>query len=815
MRRFSVLLSSAAIILGLFVTYTYIRRSARQAQHPPRPIVRVEPGVQATGKKWHENKDDPQTNCPVIRAIASSFRAIHDPSTFELTDMQLKLFNKGCTSYTYVETPRAEFDEYSGVMTSKGNVLILMDVPKDKEPEDKKATANLVHIHTSGVRYETKTGKVDTSQPANFTFADGRGQGVGASYDPNTHQLHIKSQVSLDWTGNGPLENALHVEAGELRYEEAQGKVYLWPWSRLKRNNVVINAAESEVTLDQGVLQQVVSMHATGVDEEESRHVEYGGDKVISQFNDNGDMTGIIAEPNAHLASQDASSRTSVAAKKAVLSFDIKTDIVNGEERNSSTLRAAIASGNAVVDSSPVPQTNKKPADSRILRSDQIEILMKPGGREITSLRTDAPGELEIKPNQRDRAHRWLTGENIRVQYGDENSVDSFYATKASTRTEKPVVPGKEIGKDGKPAAPPPPALTWSDELYAKFAPKSSDLATLEQKGNFRYEEGLRHATAAKAFLEQLANRITLTGDARVWDDTGTTSADDIVLNQQNGDMDAVGHVASTREPDQPKGDSNTSLLDEHRPLQACADKMETRDNNLKVNYAGHAILWQGANRLQADTVEIDRDAETVHAQGHVISQLVDHQADDDSDTPAQKTVTQNQPVRIEKVSAKMPIAPATQAPLKKKQGPLIYTVVKAPEMLYRDDERLALYTGGVDMVHDKTTVASKQLRAFLTKDDQTQNGGDSGTSLDHAFADGNVKVTQAGTGRSRTGLAEHCEYYPKENKVVLNGGGAKMLDSRKGTTVGRQLTYWSDSDHVLVEGGPKSPVMSDMNRHR
>ena len=114
------------------------------------------------------------------------------------------------------------------------------------------------------------------------------------------------------------------------------------------------------------------------MDEEENRHVEYGGDKVISQFNDNGDMTGIIAEPNAHLASQDASSKTSVAARKAVLSFDIKTDVVNGEERNSSTLRSAIANGNAVVDSSPVPQKNKKPADSRILRSDQIEILMKP-----------------------------------------------------------------------------------------------------------------------------------------------------------------------------------------------------------------------------------------------------------------------------------------------------------------------------------------------------------------------------------------------------------------------------------------------------
>jgi lipopolysaccharide export system protein LptA len=136
--------------------------------------------------------------------------------------------------------------------------------------------------------------------------------------------------------------------------------------------------------------------------------------------------------------------------------------------------------------------------------------------------------------------------------------------------------------------------------------------------------------------------------------------------------------------------------------------------------------------------------------------------------------------------------------------------------MVYRDDTRVAHYTGGVTLVHDKTTVESKELRAFLTKDGSNKAAGDNGgTSLDHAFADGDVKVTQAGSGRSRTGVAQHCEYYPKESKVVLNGGSAKMLDSRKGKTVGEQLTYWSNSDHVLVEGAAKTPVVSDMNRGR
>jgi lipopolysaccharide export system protein LptA len=69
--------------------------------------------------------------------------------------------------------------------------------------------------------------------------------------------------------------------------------------------------------------------------------------------------------------------------------------------------------------------------------------------------------------------------------------------------------------------------------------------------------------------------------------------------------------------------------------------------------------------------------------------------------------------------------------------------------------------------------------------------------------------------GRTRTGTSDHLEYYPKEDKVILNGGLAKMADTRKGTTIGQQLTYFSNTDHVIVEGMPKKPVVTDMNRQR
>ena len=48
------------------------------------------------------------------------------------------------------------------------------------------------------------------------------------------------------------------------------------------------------------------------------------------------------------------------------------------------------------------------------------------------------------------------------------------------------------------------------------------------------------------------------------------------------------------------------------------------------IRYEGDAVLWQGADRLEADTVEIDRDNNLLKAHGHVMSQLLDKSKDDD-----------------------------------------------------------------------------------------------------------------------------------------------------------------------------------------
>jgi lipopolysaccharide export system protein LptA len=48
--------------------------------------------------------------------------------------------------------------------------------------------------------------------------------------------------------------------------------------------------------------------------------------------------------------------------------------------------------------------------------------------------------------------------------------------------------------------------------------------------------------------------------------------------------------------------------------LQARAAKMTTQKENTWIRYEGGAMLWQGADKVEADTITIDRKAQVLQA---------------------------------------------------------------------------------------------------------------------------------------------------------------------------------------------------------
>ncbi len=119
--------------------------------------------------------------------------------------------------------------------------------------------------------------------------------------------------------------------------------------------------------------------------------------------------------------------------------------------------------------------------------------------------------------------------------------MESFRAKDAKTQTD----PTAEERKRNRASS-----TTSSQELLARFDPKTGHLAMMQQNGNFAYEEGDRKARAQKSSLDSDSNVIILDGAARMWDATGSTSADHIRMDQRTGDFTAEGSVNSSRLPD-------------------------------------------------------------------------------------------------------------------------------------------------------------------------------------------------------------------------------------------------------------------------
>jgi lipopolysaccharide export system protein LptA len=280
---------------------------------------------------------------------------------------------------------------------------------------------------------------------------------------------------------------------------------------------------------------------------------------------------------------------------------------------------------------------------------------------------------------------------------------------------------------------------------------------------------------------------MTLEQAARIWDATGATSADRILVDQKSGDFAAEGHVSSSRLPDQKTSPSGMLAGDEM--VEAMADHMTSANHNHLLHYEGHVVMWQGADRITASRTDVDRDKRMVSAAGNVMTEFREKKEEEKTGTPT-------------------PGSPASTP---------IFVVVRAASLIYTDQDRLAHYTGEVVLNRPGLQVKADELRAILAeqnnKDAKKDPGDDEPSRLEKAYADGHAEIVQDAPDRTRTGTADHAEYYTDNERIVLRGGKPQMLDSKKGYTRGAELTYFVNDDRLMVSGSPKQRAVSHLLR--
>ena len=803
MRRLALLLPLAILAIAAGLWGTYRLRSARlKASAPEKPPL-LEPAISSSAADWQWSKSD--QGKPKVQIKAAGSRFLKDTNKLELDHVELKLFTKNGEHYDLVKSPKAIFSQSEGKMFSDGEVEITLNVPVNGKPPHQ-----LTSIKSTGIAFDSKSGKAETDKPAAFMFENGSGTCVGVSYDPDTHELHMNSQVDVNLTGKGKNSKPMRVQTETMIYQENGSKVSLGPWSKLIRENTIVDANGSIINLKDKVLSTIDADHAHGVDTYPKRHLNYAADMLHLTYNDDGELQKMTGIGNAHLTSESKGSATTVKANNVDMFFET--------EDNESVLRRAIANGNGYVEAKPEPQPNGKLAETKIIHSETIEMKMRKGGHELEQVETRVPSTLELLPNQPSQHHRILHGAQMTILYGAQNQLQSFASTKVTTDTYPLPPPPPKPGQKPKQETP-VIAHTTSENMNAEFDPKTGNMKRMKQWGQLVYEEGERHAVAETAFLENDTNIMDLDKGARVWDASGSTNGDHIKLTQNTGDFDATGHVSTTRLPDQPKNPQQqkknaSAMLDDEEPTQGVGDHVWSTDKNKVIHYEGHAVVWQTSNRVSADRIDIDRrqDKKILIATGNVMTEFLDQDKSTPADTakPTTNQVAGPAYAVVAKPSVSsdpLKVPAATPAP-KPGEKPLIYTIVHAAKLVYTDDNRLANYTGGVVLTRPNMTVKGTDLQAFLNPKD---SGDDS--RLNHAVANGNVEILEKSPDRTRTGKGEHGEYYTADSRIVLRGNLAQMVDSKRGDMNGLELTYYSDDDRLQVKGAPKEPVQSRLRR--
>ncbi len=747
MRRLRWLLPVAILAILGSVAAIYIKQLELQANGPNKPPL-LGDGIKGQALDWCYDQAEGERSRVQICATKMN----QTGGKYELTGLKLKLFHADATKYDLVTSDFAQFEEETKRLVSEGNVEITLAIPAD--PEAPVKPGRLLKIHSSGVEFATETGEANTTRDVKFEFDRGGGSSVGAHYNPLTRQLRMDNHVVLDWRGNSPDASPMHIESEQAFYLEDESKVLFSPWAKFTREALHMESGFAAMIIHEGQIERVDMENARGIQDNGARKVDFGGQEMHLYFDEHMTVTNVQAMRDTRLVSTAATAKTTVTGGRMDLDFTP----VNKE----SVLTNAVSTGNSIVQAEPIVKPGVPPADTRILKSDIVRLAMRPGGEEIDRVETDGPGTLDFLPNRPEQPKRNLKGDRIWINYGAENRIDRFRSVNVTTRTE---LPAKS------------PRITSSKEILATFD-NTGSLARLEQTADFKYEEGDRKANAKKATLEQEKDLMTLDGSATTYDPTGKVNADRITINQKTGDYTADGNVSTVRQPSKdPKAANNSAMLSHDEPMQATAKSMISTKGGQRIHYEGDAKAWQGANRVNAEKLDIDQETHVMEAHGKVDTQFVDKSSDKSGDKSG-----------------------------KAKAGPAPFTTVRASDLVYNTETRIADYSGGVHLERPGLTVDSRELRAYL-------NDSSADSSLDKAIANGAVKIFSVSTEkngkgkRTRTGTSEHGEYYEKEQKVILTGGRPIVTDSTKRSTEGDELTWWANDDRLLVNGEESRPV--------
>jgi lipopolysaccharide export system protein LptA len=295
----------------------------------------------------------------------------------------------------------------------------------------------------------------------------------------------------------------------------------------------------------------------------------------------------------------------------------------------------------------------------------------------------------------------------------------------------------------------------------------------MELRDNVKIKEGERSAQADRAVAVRATQTMTLSGQAVARDAATETHAAKLIFRQATGEMNAEGGVRSAAWPAKGAATQFAPV-----PANITADKMSANAKSGSALYSGHARLWQGDAVLEAESIELLQEQKQLNASGRVRAIF---------------------PQAIKRE--------AGNASTAGKNAKRTLWHVAADSLVYQDSENRAHLEQNVVVQSDAQGMRSSLLDLYFTRGRPTfqmekgqvekSPGGPAGAQqISRAVGAGGVVVQEQG----RKATAERAEYTAADGKFVMSGGNPTLFDGSKGTTTGRQLTFFLADDTIIVD---------------
>ena len=482
--RWILLVAIAAIVYGVGITYRNQKKVLSDAAVAAPAILPAD--LSALSSKYHHQVTDHGRMLADIEA--EELRQVKDSSYIDLKNVSMRLSCKDGVSYNLVKSAAATFYTNDERLYSEGAVEMTLKVPLEDQPQHQHH--KLVSIKSSGVTFDTATGKAETDRPSSFVFENGDGRATGAFYDPSTHQLLMKSDVEVDWKPVGPHAKLMKIEAGSLEYRESGNEILLKPWGRHDpgqhrgRGRKSRHPPAGRRRAATRSCSSIDTTKAHGIDNYPNRKLQYARRPALDDLRRGrpGGQDHRRGERHSHGYLWRPPKRP---CRRIGWTWSSNPAIARAR------CSSAVASGHSVVTSRPLPMPNVQPGETHVLRSDRLEMKMRPGGREIATVITHSAGNLEFLPNSAGAAPppSGRPGHRDRVRAAEPHRIVPRHSTSARRPTPPPTRRNAIAAQ----------SITASKRSLAHFDPKTSQLATMEQTGDFTYHEGDRQARAAKA----------------------------------------------------------------------------------------------------------------------------------------------------------------------------------------------------------------------------------------------------------------------------------------------------------------------------